>query len=100
MRYKAIEHFSSTTIGTLEPGEIVIIRDTKLAERMIERGLIVHAKLADRYEIKPEPIVPLDVGSASELPSSQAGQVLPESKPKRRRRKAEPSPSTTQDSSE
>jgi len=100
MRYKAIEHFSSTTIGTFEPGEIIILRDTRLAEQMINRGLIKPAKLPISYEIKPEPVVPLAVGPASESPSLQAAPASPEIKPKRRRKKAEQLPSTAPDLSE
>jgi len=106
MRYIATKHFSSTAIGTYEPGEVVIVQNKALAEYFEQLGVVRRYQVkpqpiaAQTMEVKPEPVVPLEHGEVSEYSLSPAAQASPKPKRKPRARKAKQSPSTTPDSLE
>lgn len=105
MRYIATKNFSSTTIGTYEPGEVVIVQNKALAEYFERLGVVRRYEAKPKFqsqtmEVKPEPVVPLGYGEVSEYSLSPAAQASPKPKRKPRARKAKQSPSTTPDSLE
>lgn len=105
MRYIAAKHFSSTAIGTYEPGEVVIVQNKALAKYFEQLGVVRRYEVKPKpqsqaMEVKPEPVVPLDRGEVSEYSLSPAAQASPKPKRKPRARKAKQSPSTTPDSLE
>lgn len=65
MKVIAVGQWSNTKIGNVDDGDLLDL-DEGLAQHMLDRGYV------RRYEVKPEPVIPLAPGQAPDAGLSPA----------------------------